>query len=276
VENFVKENQFKNSAMWYRVKEVLLDTRSEFQKIDVVDTYDFGRMLLLDNVVQVTEKDEYVYSEMITHVPLFTHQCPKTVLVIGGGDGGVLKEILKHPTIEEIVLCEIDKEVIEYSKKLLSKISLGFFSSKVETYIGDGLKYVEENLNRFDLIIVDSTDPVGMAENLFMKDFYKKIYKCLKEDGIFITQSETPFYLPDLVKDIFYNVQSIFPITKLFMAAIPSYPSGYWSFTLGSKKYDPTTVDLTEKIDINTKYYSKELHKASFILPRYVAEILIN
>lgn len=193
-------------------------------------------MLLLDGIVQTTEKDEYVYHEMITHIPLFTHPNPKKVLVVGGGDGGTIREVLKHPSVEKAVLCEIDEEVIKASKEFLPTISCALDNPKCEIFIGDGIKYVHEHKNEFDIIIVDSTDPFGAAEGLFGGSFYKEIYQALTAEGIFVAQTETPFYLPEVVKKVYDDAKTVFSITKLFMAAIPTYPSGYWSFTIGSKK----------------------------------------
>jgi spermidine synthase len=231
-------------------------------------------MLTLDGIVQTTIKDEYVYHEMITHIPLFTHPNPKKVLVVGGGDGGAVREILKHPSVEKVILCEIDEEVIKECKKFLPEISSKLDDPKCEIFIGDGIKYVHEHKNEFDVIIVDSTDPFGAAEGLFGGSFYKEISECLTQDGIFIAQTETPFYLPETVKRVYNDANNIFSITKLFMAGIPTYPSGFWSFTIGSKKYDPEYADLSNTIEIDTKYYTKKLHKACFVLPKFIEDLI--
>ncbi|MEG1871156.1 MAG: polyamine aminopropyltransferase, partial [Peptostreptococcaceae bacterium] len=261
-------------AMTYKVKETLVRRKTDFQELSILDTEAFGRMLVLDGIVQTTIKDEYVYHEMISHIPLFTHPNPKKVLVVGGGDGGAIREVLKHPSVKKAVLCEIDGVVVEECKKYLPEISCALEDPRCEVFIGDGIKYVHEHKNEFDVIIVDSTDPFGAAEGLFGGSFYNEISECLTQDGIFIAQTETPFYLPEVVQRVFNDAKAIFPVTKLFMAAIPTYPSGYWSFTVGSKKYDPETVDLTNTIDIETKYYTKKLHKSSFTLPKYVEDLV--
>ena len=267
--------QIKNAAMTYKVKETLHREQSEFQDLAIIDTYEFGRMLVLDGIVQTTVKDEFVYHEMISHIPLFSHPDPKKVLVVGGGDGGVIREVLKHESVEKAVLCEIDKRVVEMSKKYLPEIACSIDDPRCEVVIGDGLKYVVDRKNEFDVIIVDSTDPFGAAEGLFNINFYKALNECLTEDGIFVAQTETPFYLPDTVKQIFYDIKDAFPIAKMFMAAIPTYPGGYWSFTVGSKKYDPENPFM-DKIpeNMDTKYYYKELHKAAFVLPKYVRDLI--
>lgn len=271
---WLKENQISDPVLHYKFTKTLLNKKTPFQELTIVQSETLGNILLLDGIVQTTEKDEYVYHEMITHIPLFTHPNPKKVLVVGGGDGGTIREVLKHPSIEKAVLCEIDEEVIKASKEFLPTISCGLDNPKCEIFIGDGIKYVHEHKNEFDIIIIDSTDPFGAAEGLFGGSFYKEIYQALTAEGIFVAQTETPFYLPEVVKKVYNDAKTIFPITKLFMAAIPTYPSGYWSFTIGSKKLDPTVSNLSDTIDIETKYYTKALHKASFVLPKFVEDLI--
>lgn len=271
---WLKENQISDPVLHYKFTKTLLNKKTPFQELTIVKSKTLGNMLLLDGIVQTTEKDEYVYHEMITHIPLFTHPNPKKVLVVGGGDGGTIREVLKHPSVEKAVLCEIDEGVIKASKEFLPTISCALDNPKCEIFIGDGIKYVHEHKNEFDIIIVDSTDPFGAAEGLFGGSFYKEIYQALTDKGIFVAQTETPFYLPEVVKKVYDDARTIFPITKLFMAAIPTYPSGYWSFTIGSKKLDPATADLSNTIDIETKYYTKALHKASFVLPKFVEDLI--
>ncbi|CCJ34238.1 MULTISPECIES: polyamine aminopropyltransferase [Caloramator] len=274
MEMWLKEMQIEGAAMTYKVKETLVRKKTQYQDLAIVDTDVFGRMLVLDGIVQTTIKDEFVYHEMITHIPLFTHPNPKKVLVVGGGDGGAIREILKHPSVEKAVLCEIDGDVIEECKKYLPEISCALDDPRCEIFVGDGIQYVKEHKNEFDVIIVDSTDPFSIAEGLFGGNFYKDIYNALTEDGIFVAQTETPFYLPETVKKVFNDARNIFPVTKLFMAAIPTYPGGYWSFTIGSKKYDPTQVDTTKIPELDTKYYTPEIHKACFVLPKYIQELV--
>ena len=273
---WLKEGQISDAAMTYKIKETLVRKQTQYQDLAIVDTYSLGRMLVLDGIVQTTIKDEYVYHEMISHIPLFTHANPKKVLVVGGGDGGAIREILKHPSIEKAVLCEIDEDVVTECKKYLPEISFALDNPRCEVFIGDGIKYVHEHKNEFDVVIVDSTDPFGAAEGLFGGSFYKEIYECLKEDGIFIAQTETPFYLPEVVKKVYDDAKAVFPITKLFMAAIPTYPSGYWSFTIGSKKYNPEEAVLPESLPFETRYYTPKLHKACFVLPKFVEQIIEN
>lgn len=269
-----KETQIDDVAVTYKIKETLIRKQTKYQDLAIIDTEAYGRMLVLDGVVQTTIKDEFIYHEMIVHIPLYSHLNPKKVLVVGGGDGGSIREILKHPNIEKVVLCEIDEDVIKACKKFLPEISCELDNPRCEIFIGDGLKYVIDHKDEFDVVIVDSTDPFSIGANLFGGSFYKAISECLKEDGIFIAQTETPYLLPDMVKNIYNDAKEVFPIAKIFMAAIPTYPTGYWSFTIGSKKYDPSKANMENKATFPTKYYSKEIHEASFVLPPFVKDLI--
>ncbi|MCR4435560.1 MAG: polyamine aminopropyltransferase [Clostridiales bacterium] len=247
--------------------------KTEYQEMALIETEQFGRMLVLDGTVQTTIEDEFVYHEMITHVPLFTHPNPKKALVIGGGDGGAIREIIKHPSIEKAVLVEIDGRVVEVCRQYLPEISCALGDKRVEVNIADGIKYVQEHKNEFDVIIVDSTDPVGPAVGLFAIDFYRSIHESLKEDGIFVAQTESPFFHKELIRNVYRDVKAVFPIARLYTCAIPTYPSGYWSFTLGSKKYDPLKTDVTKIPELDTRYYSAQIHTSAFALPKFVAEL---
>lgn len=255
-------------------KATLHSEKTEYQDLMVIDTVAFGRMLLLDGIIQTTVNDEFVYHEMITHVALNTLKNPKRALVIGGGDGGSIREIVKHPSIEKATLVEIDRRVVEVSKEFLPEISVGLQDPRVEIIFDDGIKHVQENKNTYDLIVVDSTDPIGPAVGLFAKEFYASVYEALTEDGIFVAQTESPFFESELIRRVFKDVKDIFPVAKLLLANIPTYPGGLWTFTMGSKKYDPEQADLSNIPSLNTKYYSPEVHKAAFVLPPFVQEII--
>ncbi|MFC7391902.1 spermidine synthase [Scopulibacillus cellulosilyticus] len=274
MELWYTEKQTENFGITAKVKQTLHTEQTEFQRLDMLETEEFGNMLTLDGMVMTTEKDEFVYHEMVAHVPLFTHPNPKHVLVVGGGDGGVLREIVKHPEVEKATLVDIDGKVIEYSKKYLPTISSAFDHSKVEVKVGDGFMHIAESRDAYDVIMVDSTEPVGPAVKLFEKGFYEGISKALKEDGLFIAQTDNPWFKADLIAQVFKDVKEIFPITKLYTANVPTYPSGLWTFTIGSKKYDPLDVPEERFHDIETKYYTKEIHKASFVLPKFVGDII--
>ncbi len=267
------ELQTPNLGISCKATGVLHKEQSEFQDLTVIETKAFGRMLLLDGIIQTTIKDEFVYHEMITHVALNTLKKPKKALVVGGGDGGSIREIIKHPSIEKATLVEIDRRVVEVSKEYLPEISHGLQDPKVEIIFDDGIKHVAKHKNTYDLIVVDSTDPIGAAVGLFSKEFYASVYESLTEDGIFVAQTESPFFEEQLIKRVLKDVRSIFPIGKLFLANIPTYPSGLWSFTLGSKKYDPEKVNENNFASLNTRYYTPQIHRAAFVLPPFIQDI---
>jgi len=267
------EKQTENFGITMKVNKTLHTEETAFQKLDMVETEEWGNMLLLDGMVMTSIKDEFVYHEMVAHVPLFTHPNPEKVLVVGGGDGGVIREVIKHPSVKKAVLVEIDGKVIEYSKKYLPEIAGKLDDPKVEVQVDDGYMHIAKSENEYDVIMVDSTEPVGPAVNLFTKGFYAGIAKALKEDGIFVAQTDNPWFKADLIKSVFKDVKEIFPITRLYTANIPTYPSGLWTFTLGSKKYDPLKVEPTRFFDIETKYYTKDLHYAAFVLPKFVKDL---
>jgi spermidine synthase len=266
------EYHSKNVKFSIRVKEVLFTTKSPYQDIAVYETEDFGRVLALDDVIQVTTKDEFIYHEMIAHVPLFTHDKPERVLIIGGGDGGSVREVLKHP-IKEVHHVEIDEQVLSTSKKFFPSISSGYTDQRAKVFFEDGIEYVKNNKG-YDVIIIDSTDPLGPAVGLFSREFYKNVYEALNDDGIMVAQTESPFFYSDLINRIYSDVSGIFPFSNIYSAVIPTYPGVYWTFTMGSKKVDPLLKDLKNIPDIDTKYYSKEIHKSSFVLPPFFKEII--
>ncbi|RLJ90887.1 spermidine synthase [Planococcus citreus] len=267
------EKQTENFGITMKINKTLHTEQTDFQYLEMAETAEWGNMLFLDGMVMTSEKDEFVYHEMVAHVPLFTHPNPENVLVVGGGDGGVIREILKHPSVKKATLVDIDGKVIEYSKKFLPSIASGLEDARVEVIVGDGFMHIAESENEFDVIMVDSTEPVGPAVNLFSKGFYAGISKALKEDGIFVAQSDNPWFTPDLIKQVQSDVREIFPITKLYLANIPTYPSGLWSFTIGSKKYNPLEVPAERFHEIETKYYTPELHNAAFVLPKFVKDL---
>ncbi len=267
------EKQTDHFGITMKINKTLHTEQTDFQKLDMVETEEWGNMLLLDDMVMTSEKDEFVYHEMVAHVPLFTHPNPEYVLVVGGGDGGVIREVLKHPGVKKATLVDIDGKVIEYSKEFLPSIAGKLDDSRVDVQVGDGFMHIAEAENQYDVIMVDSTEPVGPAVNLFTKGFYAGISKALKDDGLFVAQSDNPWFKADLIASVQKDVREIFPITKLYTANIPTYPSGLWCFTLGSKKYDPLQVAEERFHEIETKYYTKELHKAAFVLPKFVEDL---
>jgi spermidine synthase len=274
LELWYTEDQTDNQRFSCRVTETVHTEQTEFQKLDVFETAQWGRMLTLDGLVMTTDQDEFVYHEMITHVPLCTHPHPEYVAVIGGGDGGAIREILKHDSVKKATLVEIDGRVIEAGKKYFPAISQGLSDPRVEIRVEDGIKHLAEAKNRYDLIIVDSTDPIGPAVGLFAKEFYQNVFAALREDGLFVAQTESPFYHADLIRNTFATVSSLFPVTRLYLASIPTYPSGLWSFTVGSKRLDPAAVSADRTLPFTTKYYTPELHRGAFALPQFVADLV--
>ena len=230
-------------------------------------------MMVLDGVIQTTTFDEFIYHEMIVHVPMLTHPAPKKVLVIGGGDGGSVREITKHKSVESVHWIDIDGKVIEACRKYMPEWNHMIQGNPiVELKIQDGLAHMKEAKDQYDVIVVDCSDPVGPGELLFQYDFYNDIHCALKEDGLFVQQTESPFYHRDLIRRIQKDVGSIFPITRLYTANIPTYPSGLHCFTIGSKKHDPSMRPVRVP-EFETRCYSPEAHAASFMLPKYVKEL---
>lgn len=273
------ENHTKNVKFSIKIEKQLYCKTSEFQKIDIFETKEFGKMLVLDGFVMVTEKDEFIYHEMITHVPLAVNPYIKKVLVIGGGDGGAVRELVRYDKIKHIDMVEIDEMVVAACKEHIPKTSSKLGDPRVSLYFEDGLKFVRKKVDEYDLIIVDSTDPFGPGEGLFTKEFYGNCFNALKKDGILINQHESPFYKNDAkaMQRAHDRISSVFPVSYCYQAHIPTYPSGHWLFGFASKKWHPLKdleEYLWEELKIKTNYYNTQLHKGSFYLPNYVKEIL--
>jgi len=268
MEFWFTEKQTENVGLSLRIRESLLVEQTPFQRLAVLDTYLYGRMLVLDGAIQTTEEDEFVYHEMITHVPLVTHPHPREVLVIGGGDGGTVREIVKHSNVARVRLVEIDDRVVAAARRFLPSVSHALDDPRAEVIIADGVGYVQAMRGACDVIIVDSTDPVGPAVKLFEADFYRAVNDALTPEGLFVAQSKSPYLDRDLIREILTIVRSLFPIALIYTAAIPTYPSGFWSFVLGSKRHHPLTIDEGRAEKLETRYYSPEIHRAAFTLPR--------
>ncbi len=273
------EYHTKNVKFSIKIDKQLHSEKSEYQRISVFKSKEFGNFLTLDGVMMFTERDEFIYHEMMVHVPMAVNPNIKNVLVIGAGDGGILRELNQYENIESIDLVEIDERVIEVSKQFLRKTSVGFDNPKANVYIDDGIKFIRKVHNKYDLIIVDSADAFGPGEVLFTNEFYGKCYSALTEDGIMVNQHESPFYKGEAVEmqRAHSKIAQNFPISKVYQAHIPTYPSGHWLFGFASKKYDPiedVDGDLWEALNIKTKYYSKYLHLGAFYLPKYVEEMV--
>lgn len=262
-----------------QVDRQLYSSQSEFQRIDIFSSKEFGRFLTLDGYMMLTEKDEFIYHEMMVHVPMAVHPKVRSVLVIGGGDGGTARELIRYPAIEQIDVVEIDEEVVSACRQHLPQTACGFDDKRVRLYYEDGLKYVRRCEDAYDLILVDSTDPFGPGEGLFTKEFYGNCCKALKADGIMVNQHESPFYPNDAVamQRAHKRIVDSFPISKVYQAHIPTYPSGHWLFGFASKRYHPLADQDAARwkaLGIQTRYYNEQLHKGAFALPNYVEEML--
>jgi spermidine synthase len=279
MELWYSENSTENVKFSIKVDKHIYTAQSEFQRIDIFDSPEFGRFLTLDGYIMLTEKDEFIYHEMITHVPMAVHPDPKSILVIGAGDGGVIRELTKYNSIECIDLVEIDEMVIDVCKEYLPKTACCFDDPRLTIYYQDGLKFIRDCDDKYDIIIVDSTDPFGPGEGLFTKEFYGNCSKALEADGIMVNQHESAFYENDAkaMKRAHSRIFKSFPISRVYQAHIPTYPSGHWLFGFASKKYHPVR-DLRalqwRQHNIDTKYYNTNLHKGAFYLPNYVEKIL--
>ena len=262
-----------------KVDRQLYRGQSEFQRIDVFESKEFGRFLILDGYMMLTEKDEFIYHEMITHVPLAVHPAVRRALVIGGGDGGTVRELAAYPDIEQIDLVEIDRQVVEVCRKYLPKTAGRLNDPRLTIHFEDGLKYIRRFEDFYDLILVDSTDPFGPGEGLFTREFYGNCFKALKDDGIMVNQHESAFYKSDAeaMQRAHQRIVQSFPVSRVYQAHIPTYPSGHWLFGFASKKYHPVddlNAETWRARELNTRYYNTGLHVGAFALPNYVEELL--
>ena len=263
-----------------KIRQQLVHEVSPFQEIDIFDSVEFGRILVLDGYLMLTEKDEYIYHEMITHIPMATNPNIKNVLVIGAGDGGTVRELTRYSTIEHIDMVEIDEAVVRLCKEYIPQTACKLEDKRVTIYYQDGLKFVRDaDPNEYDLIIVDSTDPFGVGEGLFTKEFYGNCYKALTDDGILVNQHESTFYTEyaNSMKRAHSRIKQLFKTALVYHAHIPTYPSGHWLFGFASKKYDPRTdlkADWWNSLGLKTKYYNTILHTGCFAIPNNVRDEL--
>ena len=259
-----------------KVRRTLYSARSAHQEIALVETEDFGRALLLDGAVQTTERDEFVYHEMLVHVPLCAHPAPRSVAVIGGGDGGCAREALRHATVERVALVEIDAMVVGCCREFLPTIAGRLDDPRVEVRIEDGAKFIERHRGAFDVILVDSTDPVAMAGPLTRLPFLRAARRALAPHGLYAAQTQGPVFEGRRMRSVSRRVGRAFPGASFYLAGVPTYPGGVWSFALASKsgrrmsRVKPRPLPAREK----THYYSPAVHEAAFALPPYVAEML--
>ena len=262
-----------------RVTRHLYSKRSEYQQIDIFDTPEFGRVLSLDGNVMLTERDEFIYDEMITHVPMAVHPNIRDVLVIGAGDGGVVRELARYENIRRIDLVEMDPQVIEACRVWLPENACRLDDSRVHIFFDNALRFIRRRTDAYDLIIVDSTDPFGPSEGYFTREFYGICFNALHNDGIMVNQQGSPFYKQDAeaMQRSHKRIVSTFPISRVYQAHIPTYAAGYWLFGFASKKYHPIDDLCAEKWlahNLKTKYYTTKLHVGAFYLPAFLETML--
>ncbi|KJZ78747.1 Spermidine synthase [Hirsutella minnesotensis 3608] len=275
-----ESNMWPGQAMSLKVQEILHHETSKYQDVLVFKSTDYGNVLVLDNVIQCTERDEFSYQEMITNLAMMSHPNPKKVLVIGGGDGGVLREVLKHDCVEEATLCDIDEAVIRVSKQFLPHMAAGLTHPKATVHIGDGFKFLDDYKNAFDVIITDSSDPEGPAESLFEKPYFQLLHDALREGGVISTQgSENQWLHLPLIKNLKKVCKEIFPVVEYAYTTIPTYPSGQIGFMVCSKNPNTNVKVPLRKWERKEeaekcRYYSSDIHSASFVLPNFARQAL--
>ena len=279
MELWFSENHTPDVKLSLRVDRQLYSKKSIYQKIDVLETPEFGKVLVLDGNIMLTERDEFIYDEMITHVPMAVHPNIKKVLVIGIGDGGVVREFTRYEQIKRIDLVEMDEMVAEACRQYLPDNACRLDDARVHISYGNALKFIRRCEDKYDLIIVDSNDPFGPSEGLFTREFYGNCYKALKEDGIMVNQQGSPFYAEDAtaMQRSHKHIASTFPICRVYQAHIPTYAAGYWLFGFASKKYHPIDDLDPERWNsqhLRTRYYTTRLHVGAFYLPAFLEEML--
>lgn len=273
------ERHTEDVQLSLRVDRHIFSEENDHNRIDIFETPEFGRVLTADGYIVMTEKDEFIYHEMMTHIPMAVHPNPQKILVFGAGDGGVVRELLKYPEVESIDLVEVNIGVVEAAKKYLPFTASGLNDPKVTIYSQNALRYIRHIIGEYDIIIIDSAGYYGPGESLLSREFYGSCFKALKEDGIMINQHQSPFYDEDRTETqkAHKRILGSFPISRVYQAHIPSYPSGYWLFGFASKKYHPVE-DLDAKRwnsrGIETRYYTTNLHRGCFALPAYVERML--
>ncbi len=281
MEMWFSEFHTKDVKHSIRVTRHLYAKKSEYQQIDIFETPEYGRVLTLNGNVQLTERDEFIYDEMITHVPMAVHKAIQDILVIGAGDGGVVRELTRYDRVKRIDLVEMDPQVVEACREFLPGNACRMDDSRVHIFFENALRFIRRCEAEYDLIIVDSTDPFGPSEGLFTREFYGSCYNALKDDGIMVNQQGSPFYAHDAeaMQRSHKRIAETFPISKVYQAHIPTYAAGYWLFGFASKKYHPTD-DVDQKgwlaLNMHTRYYTPRLHIGAFALPAFLEEMLLE
>ncbi|MDX9856160.1 MAG: polyamine aminopropyltransferase [candidate division Zixibacteria bacterium] len=265
------------AGLTLKVDRFLESTESEFQRIEVIQNKLYGKLLVLYGSLMVADNDNNAYNEMLAHVPLFSHPKPENVLIIGGGDCGTLTEVMKHPEVGRCTMCEIDRMVVDITRKHLPHLTIGADDPRAELIFDDGKRYIETTDRRFDVIALDLSDPVGPAEELFQKPFHQTVYDKLADDGIMVAQSESPYFNKEIIRRMYANLKDIFPIVRMYFCFMPIYPSALWSFAFCSKKHDPIRdFDRArwDRLALKTRYYNAETHVGAFALPQFAKELV--
>ncbi|MBU4483994.1 polyamine aminopropyltransferase [bacterium] len=277
---WVIENQKDDYSQGYRVSNTVTTKKSEYQELNIIENPTFGKIMFLDGNAMLSEKDEFIYHEMISHVPINMHPNPKNILIIGGGDGGTALECLRHREVESVDMIEIDKLVCDESRKHFPKFMSAFEDKRLNIRYEDGIAFVKNAPEKiYDIVIVDSTDPFGSAEGLFRKEFYADVYRVLKDDGITVVQAESAFFDMPLLKNIGGSFRQIYPKCFAYQYHMVVYPGALWMFFMGSKRYHPINdfeINRFESFKNELKYYTEDIHKAAFALPKFVKDSLIE
>jgi spermidine synthase len=274
------ETERAGFAQGVKVRERIYTEQTPFQALEIVDTDGFGRALVLDQALQTSERDEFMYHEMLVHVPLMTHPRPRRVLIIGGGDGGTLRRVLEHRTTEPTQV-EIDGAVIAACKRHIPGISAGAFDeARARVVVQDGIPFMRQNPGGFDVVIVDSTDPIGPAVQLFEAPFYRDVAASLADDGLMVAQSSSPLFMEGELRSQVANLRQAFPIVRTYLGCVPTYPGSLWSYSIGSKRHDPLAVTreaIAARLandGIQSRYYDPAVHHAAFALPPFIAQMV--
>lgn len=280
--SWYRESLYDHWQQSFLVTRELYRSQSGLQEIVLFETPGFGRVLTLDGAIQVTTGDEFIYHEMLAHVPLYAHGAVKDVCVVGGGDGGMLREILKHKGVERAVLVEIDGGVVDFCKQYMPTVSDGAFDDpRTEVIIADGIDFMATTDRKFDVIVIDSTDPIGPGEVLFSEAFYKDCARCLTEDGIVVNQNGVPFLQGEEITDTYRRRKPHFADVGYYVAAVPTYVGGLMALGWASRSTRPgaetaeTIAARFAAAPVATRYYTPELHKASFALPKFIKDLIV-
>ena len=260
---FREEDPFAPIEYGYRVEELVCRRKTKHQELVIFKSAYFGRVLVLDGVVQLTEKDEYLYHEMLAHVPLHAHPLPTDILIIGGGDGGTLREVLKHETVKRAVVVEMDTEVVQACREFFPAVAVGFADPRTQLVEMDGAEYLARARGEFDLILVDSTDPVGPAQSLFTTSCFSRAFSALKADGMFVAQTESLHFHGDFVSRVQRGLGEVFGLVKLYTAPLATYAGNWWTFSIASKRHDPEHV--RRSCQLPTRYYAEDVHRHAFL-----------